>query len=166
MEKIISSSSQKDTSSIHFETRKGTPIRNAQSLKISRFQQSQFSEYSRYDVLAVRTQPTGYYNCHGMTFGSRRVEIISSKEIDKILTEDDYEEIDPKKENILPGDVIMYFSEGDFEHSGIVLNVPSKNDYIKIPVVCSKWGCWSEVIHYANNCPYDFSQTKYYRIKK
>ncbi len=116
------------------------------------------------DVMAVRTLPTGYCNCHGMTFGSRRAEITSSKEISKILREDGYEDVNP--ENILPGDIIICFSEGDFEHSAMVLSIPKESDYMKIPIVCSKWGCWSEVIHYANCCPYDFSQTRYYRIKE
>ncbi len=164
MVKIISPF-QINTKSIHFETRKGTSINNTQSLIISPFQQNQFSGYSRYEVIQVRTQPTGYYNCHGMTFGSRRAEITSSKDLKKILKEDGYEEINPNIEKVIPGDVIMYFSEGDFEHSGVVISTPSNDDYIKIPIICSKWGCYSEVIHYANNCPYDFSQTKYYRIK-
>ena len=62
------------------------------------------------------TEPTRKYNCHGLTFGSRRTWISKASEIAKLLQEDDYELVDLNQ--ILPGDIVVYFQNGDAEHSG------------------------------------------------
>lgn len=46
----------------------------------------------------------------------------------------------------------------------MVLEAPKADDLIKIPVIVSKWGKYSEFIHRANNCPYDYSRTKFFRV--
>jgi hypothetical protein len=64
----------------------------------------------------------------------------------------------------MPGDVIIYFGDdGDAEHSGIVLTSP-KDSQLRVPQVLSKWGKFSEFIHWANQSPYNFAFVKYYRI--
>src|SRR5260370_1084878 len=45
------------------------------------------------------------YNCHGLTFASRRTTIWRADEVRKILAHDGYQRIDPKE--ILPGDIIL-----------------------------------------------------------
>lgn len=64
-----------------------------------------------------------------------------------------------------PGDVIVYYGpEGDFEHSGLVVDPPMQEN-LWIPMVRSKWGKYRELIHPGNRCPYDFSNVKYFRVK-
>ena len=107
-----------------------------------------------------RTNPSGLYNCHGMTFANRRCFIEDPKNISVILNDDEYQKIDQK--DVLPGDIIIYFAEGDAQHSGIVVDKPKEPLYI--PMVVSKWASHAEFIHYANYCPYDCSNIKYFRI--
>jgi hypothetical protein len=81
----------------------------------------------------------------------------------KILEHDEYDVVAP--EDILPGDIIIYWGQkGDIEHSGIV--VDKGDPMLKIPLIISKWGKFKELIHRANNCPYNYINSKYYRIKK
>jgi hypothetical protein len=101
--------------------------------------------------------PSRKYNCHGLTFASRRTWIWAPAEITKILKDDDYTLVN--LEDVLPGDVVVYFTSGDAEHSGIVIH----NDVV--PIILSKWGAAHEVIHRVNECPYDSTQISYYRIK-
>lgn len=102
------------------------------------------------------------YNCHGMTFASRRTAIIDNSTIEQILNEDKYTQI--PTEQVLPGDVILYVHEdGDIEHSGIVVEPPTQQN-LNIPLVLSKWGRYLESVHLANRCPYDSNDIRYYRI--
>ena len=109
-----------------------------------------------------RNDPSGFYNCHGLVFASRRSIIYDHNEIHKILEEDCYREVHTHE--VLPGDIVLYLSDkGDPEHSGIVISKPSEHN-LRIPCVLSKWGPWKEVIHLANDSPYDFTHHKYYRV--
>lgn len=102
------------------------------------------------------------YNCHGMTFASRRTGIIDNSTIEQILREDRYSLI--QGEQVLPGDVILYVHEsGDIEHSGIVIEPPRPENF-NIPLILSKWGRYLESVHLANRCPYDSNDIRYYRI--
>ena len=99
-----------------------------------------------------------------MTFANRRTEIDDPKEVKRIIIEDEYDEV--AEHQVLPGDIMLYFAEsGDVEHSGIVVEKPTATT-LNIPLVYSKWGGFWEVIHWANDCPYDMSRAKYYRISK
>lgn len=102
------------------------------------------------------------YNCHGLTFASRRTGIWDAESVTKILKMDGYEKIQPS--DVLPGDVLLYVSaEGDIEHSAVVVIKPTRES-LNIPIVFSKWGIGPEFIHPANNCPYAFNNHEYYRI--
>lgn len=148
--------------SIRLDTTLGNPIENSQILEISAFEKNQFSALTKWNQSGtLRTHPTPRYNCHGLTFASRRTGIFDSEVINKILDEDGYEEVLAKQ--ALPGDVIIYFAaDGDTEHSGIVVSAPA-NEF-GVPKVISKWGKYAEFIHWANNCPYTFATARYYRI--
>ena len=151
-------------SSINLDTALGHHIDNAQLFEISSFEKSQFENLiKQYGAwVKFRSNPTPQYNCHGLTFASRRTGIYDADELGKILKEDGYIEL--KTDKVLPGDIIIYFSEdGDYEHSGIVITSPDENS-LNVPMVVSKWGKFAEVIHPANNCPYSFFNVKYYRI--
>ncbi|SRR6266404_2607399 len=152
--------------SITIHTRQGKEVANFQSKTLSPFQQNQMAptriKYQK-SMIAIRCHSSGFYNCHGMTFAGRRTEIYDSGEVKRIIVEDDYDEI--RLDQILPGDVMLYFADdGDVEHSAIIVEKPSVP--FNIPMVCSKWGCHWEVIHWANDCPYNMSQARYYRISK
>ncbi len=102
------------------------------------------------------------YNCHGLTFGSRRTQIVDPAEIRKILTQDSYKKID--RSEILPGDIVVYVGpDGDIEHSGIVMDV-DKSMLFPIPKVLSKWGVAHEVVHRLTDCPYISTNVEYYRV--
>jgi len=109
-----------------------------------------------------RTGPAATYNCHGLTFGSRRTTIDESEEVRKILKEDDYERVDPK--NVSPGDVVLYINSktGDVEHSATVVSMEA----LGVPKVLSKWGHFSEAVHLLPDCDYDAERVEYYRVTK
>jgi hypothetical protein len=91
-------------------------------------------------------------------------DIFDSDALEQILNEDGYEEV--QKEQVKPGDVIMYYgSDGDFEHSGLVIE-PPKPESLNVPKVRSKWAKYRELIHMGNCCPYDFSNVKYFRLTR
>jgi hypothetical protein len=144
------------------QTRKANNITNNQCHESSAFEKNQFPEYEKkYPRVTYRTPPIPIYNCHGLTFASRRTRIFRSEEVRKILLDDGYSEIE--KDKVKPGDIIIYYAEdGDVEHSGLVVSEPDK--YFRIPSVVSKWGSYREVIHVANDCPYTFVNVKYYRV--
>lgn len=147
---------------IALQTRKGTDIPNSQILEISQFEIRQYTDIERdYRYAVFRTSPSPIYNCHGLTFASRRTGIYEIEALHRIINDDGYKKI--KTEDVLPGDIIIYYGEnGDIEHSGVVLSKPDK--LLKIPLVVSKWGKYREVIHMANNCPYNFGSIEYYRV--
>lgn len=105
------------------------------------------------------TLPSRKYNCHGLTFASRRTWIWKPSEVAKILKDDEYEPLEPT--DVLPGDVVIYTQNGDVEHSGIVVSSGGGSP----PIVLSKWGMAHEVLHRVRDCPYDAMQVSYHRIR-
>lgn len=101
--------------------------------------------------------PSRKYNCHGLTFASRRTWIWKPGEIEKILKDDEYIPVEPA--DVLAGDIVVYIQNGEVEHSGIVM---SKGP---VPKILSKWGPAHEVIHLVNDCEYNSAQITYYRIR-
>ena len=160
---IITPSNTASVNTIITQTKKGQDIANSQYfVNLSPWDLRQINLYKQKYFAEFRSSPTSIYNCHGMVFASRRTGIDNIQEIHKILNDDEYSEILPTE--VLPGDIILYFSEtGDMEHSGIVISKPEPPLYI--PDVFSKWGNAGEVIHPANRCPYLFI-VKYYKIAK
>lgn len=113
-----------------------------------------------YPQAILRGPPSGFYNCHGLVFASRRT-CIHPDDIGRILEEDNYQDIDVQR--VLPGDVVLYEKpNGDIEHSGIVISKPS----LTIPWVVSKWGSGGEFVHPALSCPYNREITLLYRRVK
>lgn len=102
------------------------------------------------------------YNCHGLTFGSRRTQIEGSEAVVKMILEDDgFEQIEDKF--VKPGDVVIYYGDiGQILHSGIVVRVGA----LGVPQVWSKWGKGYEWIHPVGVSPYKFSWVGYHRLTK
>lgn len=103
--------------------------------------------------------PSSKYNCHGLTFASRRTKIAEAQEVLKILKDDDYTVVPAGK--VLPGDIAVYYKDGDVDHSGIVVQIEAP---FNVPIILSKWGFLQEAVHRVANCPYDASNVIYYRI--
>lgn len=139
-------------------------IDNIRLLEISPFEVNLFQIFdAEYGARVTRRgEPTPHYNCHGMTFASRRTGVIESTVVQQILDEDNYHEV--PENSVLPGDVILYFDvDGDIEHSGVVIEEP-KPENLNIPLICSKWGKYAELLHLRTHCPYNVSRVKYYRM--
>jgi hypothetical protein len=149
------------------QTAKGNPIPNAPMHEISEVDRNKnFVHLERKygKTFRMRTASTPRYNCHGMTFASRRTAICDEGDLRLILSDDNYEEL--KNNEALPGDIIVYFdAKGEIEHTGIVLTEPQL-EVSGFPDVFSKWGKYHELIHAANNCPYNWGNIKYFRIRK
>jgi len=132
---------------IRLETAKGTGIRNYQERQI----QSHLERINRileqqHPRAKRRTTPSALYNCHGLTFASRRTQISSTRDISTILEDDAYSKVELK--DAKPGDVVVYSDDrGDANHSGIIV------DFVLLPMVCSKWGSGAEFVHDLYDCP-------------
>lgn len=103
------------------------------------------------------------YNCHGLTFASRRTQIEGSDATIRMILEDDgFREIPDK--SVSAGDVVIYYGEvGEVIHSGIVIRV-EKFDIPRI-WIWSKWGKGFEWVHPLTVCHYNFSAYRFYRLK-
>lgn len=127
------------------------PMHHGASIQISDLKK----KYHR--ALHRPVQASRKYNCHGLTFASRRT-FVESVEVGKIISDDQYVQI--KRQEALPGDVAVYFVNGDPEHSGIVVDL----DNLAGPLLLSKWGSLHEVVHWIPECPYDVGDVRFYRI--
>lgn len=147
------------------DTAAGDPIDNEQLEEISYQELTQYQLIRRkYPRADERSRPNPQYNCHGMTFGSRRTGVFEDEEITKILSHDEYLEIPAT--DVKHGDVILYFGQsGDVQHSGFVVSGPM-GLVLSVPYVVSKWGKGGQYVHIANDCPYPYSNVKFYRISK
>lgn len=117
-----------------------------------------------YPQAQPRTKGPSYgYNCHGLTFASRRAQVYSSAEIQHILKEDGYDLV--SMDDALPGDIVIYQSleSREYEHSGIVVE---KKISLMGPKIVSKWGASQEFIHFYANCPYMPAEVSFYRMPK
>lgn len=161
---ILSPSGQRPNSEIDLRSRANTRIENLQAWHISAFEWNQLgANLARFrEPLARKVGGCSpVYNCHGLTFGSRRTAVKESNEVlFGVLKDDDYVEV--PQDDVRPGDVILYFDRyGQVQHSGIVVDTISRG----IARVWSKWGKGDEWIHHFGACPYDSEYTKYFRLK-
>lgn len=95
---------------------------------------------------------TNVYNCHGMVFAARRAFLHNAATVRQILKEDSY--IAVASNAVLPGDIVLYVSNGDVQHSGIIIDAQPLQEITIGPKLVSKWGHWGEVIHHLKECPY------------
>jgi hypothetical protein len=151
--------------SIALQTRKGSDIENRQELDYTPHQR-QMAEGQLKEahplVVARSTQrrkATNTYNCHGLTFASRRTCIHEERIVNLILSDDGYHPINAQ--DVLPGDIVLYYERDKQElaHSGVVVGVDSLG---RTPVITilSKWGRYGEYLHELRTHPY-LSATKH-----
>ena len=150
---------------IRLETSKGTGINNFQEFDISQTQKNWDAEIPKKYPLAVRrTEMSALYNCHGLTFASRRTRVENTRDVHRILNDDSWIEV-PEGPDVLAGDLVVYYSEdGDANHSGIVVQCCPP---LYVPVVCSKWGSSGEFVHSVRYYPNDMYGpfVKFYRCR-
>lgn len=156
--------------SIELRTRANTPIDNLQVWQHSRMEWNQLGEsLGRYKADRVSDEPCPVYNCHGLTFGSRRTQVCLS--ILPILKDDGFERI-PEKDT-RAGDIVVYTTGlGEIIHSGFVIGrrpvLLAHRSEFSIPVIWSKWGKGHEMIHPVGECPYmdTGNEASYYRLRR
>jgi hypothetical protein len=148
---------------IRLETSTGRGVDNWQGREISSIHLNWAKELPKeFPHVIRRTQPSPLYNCHGLVFGCRRTRIEKSTALGYILNDDNYIEI--PMANVLPGDIVIYYSEqGDPNHSGVVLEY---NSSLIVPIIFSKWGNAGEYIHPLRDCPSLYGPIyKFYRCQ-
>ena len=161
---ILSEGEEK--SSINLETSEGNEINNYQVFSLSAFERNSFKDYSKenYPTVKFRNSPSPIYNCHGMSFASKRTNIDKAQEIKKILEEDNYKQVDQK--STLPGDIVLYIDpdDGDIVHSGTVTSCIDDDKDLQYILVVSKWGKFKEVVHNLYQTPYKECIHKFFRV--
>lgn len=151
-----------EETSIRVQTRQGTDVPNYRVHEYTAFEQNTFQDYERgFQTVIWRTEAIPSYNCHGLTFASRRTSIQETASILLILREDGYSEVG--RNEVLPGDIVLYYATGgDIEHSGIVVEVAETPRMFR---VVSKWGKYKEALHWESECPYSATNMRYFRVK-
>jgi hypothetical protein len=145
---------------IKTETAKSWDIPNRQHMDLVGNEESLSRRFQALHGAELRTRATGRYNCHGLTFASRRTCIEDAAVIEKILEDDNYVPVAP--EQVRPGDVVIYYDDGVISHSGIVVEVLPESK--RWPKVVSKWGPnGAEFLHWVHRSEYG-QDYKYFRI--
>lgn len=144
---------------IGVETSKQTRIKTEQGTGLTNLDRGLDREFDdKFKNARRRTSVCAVYNCHGMTFASRRTKIVSAIDVRRILDDDNYHVVTGA--DILPGDIVLYLSvSGDLNHSGVVVECPLESE----PWVFSKWGNAGEFVHKVNDCPELYGPVLEYR---
>ncbi len=153
---------------IPLSTRRGTAIDNAQSFEVTLMERAADRDFrQRHPMACFGDTLSPCYNCHGFTFASRRTRISDSQDVQRILVEDDYEEV--ARDSVRPGDIVLYMSadnDGDVEHSGLVVELRESMGIGRVPMILSKWGSGAEVVHTVSDCPYQLSNIRFFRVTR
>lgn len=169
---IIDASGRYPNTSIELCTRAGKRIDNVQVWEHSRFEWNLLAVQLRRFMNADQVSDAcPVYNCHGLTFGSRRTQVT---DVVYPILEDDGFDVLPSERDARTGDIIVYCnSRGEVIHSGFVVGrkplSPGGADVPQIPVIWSKWGKGYEMMHAVGECPYleeEGNYTRYYRLKR
>jgi hypothetical protein len=153
--------------SIALQTRKGSDIENKQNLEYTPHQrdmaEGQLKEAHPLAVAAgtQRRKATNVYNCHGLTFASRRTCILEEKVVNLVLSDDGYHRIPPQ--DTLPGDIVLYYEREKHElaHSGVVVRAEPLGG-TRVITILSKWGRYGEYLHELRSHPYPTATKLYF----
>lgn len=114
------------------------------------------------------TPPTGRFNCHGLTFASRRTcvpRVGDPVTVDAWLAQDEYVRVRSPQ----VGDIVLYRGHRapgtdppEVEHSAIV-TVVSDLGSVRVR---SKWGVLEEVEHLVHDGPYGDLVIEYWRLRR
>lgn len=149
------------------ETRRNTSIRNDYNEDAPLAGELIAANDLKNNYIRAQHRPTQVcytYNCHGLTFASRRTQVYRTQCVAAILEDDGYILI--QRADALPGDICIYRDDlGEISHSGMVVAV-EKDFLIPRVKVLSKWGSAHEVVHYEEDCPYTPATISFHRIEK
>jgi hypothetical protein len=109
--------------------------------------------------------PTGRYNCHGLTFASRRANVPPvgvDVDIEDVLRRDGYRPLD-RGESPQVGDVVAYRLVDEIEHTGYVSRVEMLGQ-APVVFIWSAWGGLGEFEHRVQSSPYR-GTPEYWRLK-
>ncbi|MFZ0418625.1 MAG: hypothetical protein WAM04_11030 [Candidatus Sulfotelmatobacter sp.] len=168
---VLNSSGRYENSSIELRTRANTAIDNLQVWEHSRMEWDQLAEpLARFTKAERVSEACPVYNCHGLTFSSRRTQVTHS--VLPILDADGFDPI-PEKE-ARAGDIVLHSNaRGEVVHSGFVVARRSVEIIMGsqsiIPLIWSKWGKGYEMIHSVGDCPYledEGNYATYYRLQR
>ena len=137
-------------------TRTGRRIPNVQDPPLDPSRMAVYLErtHRQFPIAQLRRGPSGQYNAHGLTFASRRTQIVDTEIVQRILADEGYREV--RLREAVPGDVVLYWDGNEIAHSGILQDVVEDKRSVGglVARVLSKWGAGGEYIHYAEHCPY------------
>lgn len=162
---IFNASGEPEHTHIELRTRLNQKIDNIQPWSYSKFEwNTLYDPNNPYEKAGAErvNEACPVYNCHGLTFGSRRTQVDASEAtIQTILQDDGFEEVHEKF--VKAGDVVVYYGDfGQVLHSGVVVQIGE----FGIPKIWSKWGKGYEWLHPLAACPYGSSKFRYYRLTK
>jgi hypothetical protein len=161
---LLNASGVPSHTNIALQTRLQTDIDNIQPWHYSSFEWRQLdSENEKYKRLGAEivSEVCPVYNCHGLTFASRRTQVgeVGLVTIEKILADDGYTEV--HEPNARFGDVVVYYDQnGLAQHSGFMVG---RGDY-SVPRIWSKWGKGYEWVHPLGVCMWGGMKTRFFRI--
>ena len=169
---ILDASGKFCDTTIELRTRANNAIENTQVWQHSKLEWHLLDEHlDRFKNAERVSEACPVYNCHGLTFGSRRTQV--GLPIVSILEDDGFDPIASEKD-VRPGDIVIYSdARGEVSHSGFVvwrnkISLAPGADTV-IPMVWSKWGKGYEMIHAVRECPYLDTEGDiftYYRLKR
>jgi hypothetical protein len=143
----------------------GHEISNSQYTTVLKGEVAIYHSFERDFKSTFQGKANPVYNCHGLTFASRRTGIYDPLEVWKIL-KDEYIPIKSEKD-VLEGDVVIYLSrdETDILHSGIVTFVDRSSAIIDIKIL-SKVLKGKEIVHKPSDAPESYlGVIKYFRVE-
>lgn len=154
MVSILGEGGSKDPNSLELFTKKRTRITNDQrmekpavALKAARdlFKKKEGSKLKFRSI-------SNTYNCMGLVWASRRTNIYDFNQLEKILHDDEYDEV-KKIEEVMVGDILVYYDRHDIpNHIGIVVvHTPKLMSSNYDTWIMSKWGSDGEYIHKLNS---------------
>jgi len=152
---------------IALETTKKSPIANKRPIlpAVYRIAEEEVPASDRLNTIK-RTASDPTYNCHGLTFSSRRTTIEDASQVSLILAEEPYQEVLDLK-CVLPGDIVAYYEKGSITHTGIVVANEPVGETFRRVLILSKWGGGFEAIHLVDDCTYSRTSDgrKYFRFE-
>jgi hypothetical protein len=150
---LLNSSGQVVDTQIILQTRLGVQIENIQSWNLTALDWNPVSNDSIRKYVHARqlSEACPVYNCHGLTFGSRRTAV--THEVSPILAQDGYSEVPEAAAR--EGDIAAYIEENEISHTGFVIGrealLIGSSTTLRI---WSKWSRGPEMSHLVQDCPY------------
>lgn len=150
-------------SSIVLQTSKKRSVVNFQNLNntYTLLEQHEHQKLvEKHPFVQIRTNKSKLYNCHGLTFAGKRTAVEKETQVNEFITDDLYGVVN--RQDVLAGDIILYYDGNEIIHSGVVVEKPNE---MKACKVLSKWGDAMEAVHMELDCPYQTTKIEFRRCQ-